>query len=64
MKGMYGLDVLTKLRELDPTARVSADVQSWSQDMVKAACASGFITKPVQGEHLIAVVRGILEGQG
>ena len=67
MKGMYGLDVLTKLRELDPTARVlvvSADVQSSSQDMVKAAGASGFITKPVQGEHLIAVVRGILEGQG
>ena len=31
MKGMYGLDVLTKLRELDPAARVivvSADVQT------------------------------------
>ena len=31
MKGMYGLDVLTKLREIDPAARVivvSADVQS------------------------------------
>jgi len=67
MKGMYGLDVLTKLRELDPTVRVlvvSADVQSSSQDMVRAAGASGFITKPVQSEHLIATVRGILEGQG
>jgi two-component system chemotaxis response regulator CheY len=67
MKGMYGLEVLTKLRELDPTARVvvvSADVQSSSQDMVKEAGASGFINKPVQGEHLIAVVRGVLQGQG
>ena len=40
MKGMYGLDVLAKLRELDPSARVvvvSADVQQSSQDMVHAA---------------------------
>ena len=36
MKGMYGLDVLTKLREMDPSARViviSADVQTSSHDM-------------------------------
>src|SRR6476620_1865926 len=36
MKGMYGLDVLAKLREMDPGARVivvSADVQSSSQAM-------------------------------
>ena len=34
MKGMYGLEVLAKLRELDPAARVvvvSADVQTSSQ---------------------------------
>ena len=39
MKGMYGLDVLTKLRELDATARVivvSADVQSSSHRLVAA----------------------------
>ena len=66
MKGMYGLDVLTKLRELDPGARVivvSADVQSSSQEMVQAAGASGFINKPVDREHLIRVVRGVLEGE-
>ena len=37
MKDMYGLDVLAKLRELDPEARVivvSADVQRLSQEMV------------------------------
>jgi two-component system chemotaxis response regulator CheY len=63
MKGMYGLEVLTKLREMDPGARVivvSADVQSSSQDMVQAAGASGFINKPVEREHLLSVVRRVL----
>ena len=35
MKGMYGLDVLTKLREMDPAARVivvSADIQNSSRE--------------------------------
>ena len=65
MKGMYGLDVLAKLRELDPAARVvvvSADVQSSSQEMVQAAGASGFINKPSDRAHLIQVVRNVLEG--
>jgi chemotaxis response regulator CheB len=34
MKGMYGLDVLTKIRELDPDAKVivvSADIQTSSR---------------------------------
>ena len=66
MKGMYGLDVLAKLRELDPTARVivvSADVQESSQKMVDAAGASAFILKPVERERVLTVVRGVLEGQ-
>jgi two-component system, chemotaxis family, chemotaxis protein CheY len=65
MKGMYGLDVLAKLRELDPAARVivvSADVQSSSQEMVQAAGASGFITKPIDRAQLIQVVHDVLEG--
>ena len=65
MKGMYGLDVLAKLRELDPTARVivvSADVQRSSQEMAEAAGASGFITKPVSREDLLAVIGRVLEG--
>ena len=64
MKGMYGLDVLTKLRQLDPAARVvviSADVQQSSQDMVHAAGAIGFLTKPVERELVLSVVRGALE---
>jgi two-component system chemotaxis response regulator CheY len=66
MKGMYGLDVLTKLRELDATARVivvSADVQSSSHQLVEAAGANGFINKPVNRERLLSVVRTVLEGR-
>lgn len=65
MKGMYGLDVLAKLRELDPMARVivvSADVQRSSQQMAEAAGARGFLTKPVGREDLLAVIRRVLEG--
>ena len=64
MKGMYGLDVLTKLRELDPDARVvvvSADVQQSSQNMVAAAGAIGFLNKPVEPELVLRLLRGALE---
>ena len=59
MKGMYGLEVLTKLRELDPTARVivvTADIQTSSRDMVQAAGAAGFISKPIEAEQILEVV--------
>ena len=65
MKGMYGLDVLTKLRELDPAARVvvvSADVQQSSQEMAEAAGAVAFINKPVDAQQVLSLVRGVLEG--
>lgn len=64
MKGMYGLDVLTKLRELDPNARVivaSADVQQSSQELVQAAGAAGFINKPVDPQRALSLVRGVLQ---
>ena len=63
MKGMYGLDVLEKLRQMDPGARVivvSADVQESSQQLVTQAGASGFINKPVDREQLLRVVNGVL----
>jgi len=66
MKGMYGLDVLTKLRELDASACVivvSADVQSSSQRMVEEAGASGFLNKPVDRQQLLDVVHTALEGR-
>ncbi len=65
MKGMYGLDVLTKLRELDPAARiivVSADVQESSHRLAEAAGAVGFINKPVDAQQVLRLVRGVIEG--
>jgi two-component system chemotaxis response regulator CheY len=59
MKGMYGLEVLSKLRELDPEARVvvlSADIQTSSRDMVQAAGASGFLSKPADPEQMLEMV--------
>jgi two-component system chemotaxis response regulator CheY len=59
MKGMYGLDVLVKLREMDPKALVivaSADIQSSTRQMVDEAGALAFINKPFVSEPVIAAV--------
>lgn len=63
MKGMYGLDVLVKLREMDPRALVvvaSADIQSSTRQMVDEAGALGFINKPFVSEQVIATVEAAL----
>jgi two-component system chemotaxis response regulator CheY len=60
MKGMYGLEVLERLREMDPAARVivvSADVQQSSRDLVESGGGIGFLTKPVQADSLLDAVR-------
>jgi len=65
MKGMYGLDVLTKLREMDPSARVivvSADVQTSSHEMVEQAGAAGFLMKPIDSDEVLAMVQSTLGG--
>ena len=65
MKGMYGLDVLAKLIELDPAVRVlvmSADVQTSSREMVKQAGAAGFINKPAAPEEIVDAVSRIVGG--
>ena len=64
MRGMYGLDVLVKLRQLDPAACVvvvSADVQESSQQMVQEAGARAFLIKPVERDSMLATVKGVLE---
>ncbi len=65
MKGMYGLDVLAKLREFDPGARVivvSADVQSSSQALALDAGACGFLNKPVDHAELLRTIGHVLHG--
>jgi len=65
MKGMYGLDVLARLREMDQSARVivvSADVQTSSRDLVQAGGAAGFITKPANPAQVLEMVDQVLKG--
>ena len=64
MKGMYGLDVLARLREIDPVARVvvvSADVQTSSHQMAAEAGAAGFLIKPLDETEALAIIRKVLD---
>ena len=57
INGMYGLEVLDKLRYLDAQARVivaSADVQSFTHNQVKAAAAEKALRESeAQDRHLV-----------
>lgn len=65
MRGMHGLDVLSKLREMDPQARVivaSADIQRSTRELVDAAGGSGFVSKPFDAERVLSAVNTVLGG--
>ncbi|MBI2817018.1 MAG: response regulator [Acidobacteria bacterium] len=64
MQGMYGLDVLTKLRELDPSARVlvaTADIQASTREMAQTAGACGMISKPFTSRQVLEAVHAALQ---
>ena len=66
MPGMPGMDVLARLRELDKNVRViigTADIQSSTQDLTKAAGASAFVGKPFTPERLLPVIHELLEAK-
>jgi two-component system chemotaxis response regulator CheY len=66
MKGMYGLEVLARLREMDPTVKVivvSADVQTSSHELVAQGGAAGFLVKPVDANEVLTLVRSTLGEQ-
>jgi two-component system, chemotaxis family, chemotaxis protein CheY len=65
MNGMYGLEVLTKMRELNPDVRVivaTADIQTSTREQVRSAGAAAFVNKPVNRKELAGVVTAVLEG--
>jgi len=65
MRGMYGLDVLTKLREMDPGVRViviSADIQTTSKELVTAGGAAAFLNKPAKADDIVSTVERVLGG--
>src|SRR5947209_8500333 len=59
MGGMYGIEVLQKLREIDSHARVivaTADIQNSTREMAEQAGSRGFLTKPIRKEELLSLV--------
>jgi len=64
MDGMYGLDVLQKLREMDDQVRVivaTADVQTSTREMAEQRGSFGFVSKPIQTEALLGIVNSVLQ---
>ena len=65
MHGMYGVEVLQKLKQLNPTLPVivvSADIQRTTRDEVKDAGAVAMVNKPVTREQLEEVLGIVLAG--
>jgi two-component system, chemotaxis family, chemotaxis protein CheY len=65
MHGMYGLEVLTKLRELNPKLPViivTADIQKSTRAQVQAAGAAAIVNKPMKKEELASVLATVLSG--
>ncbi|CAN5449283.1 N/A [soil metagenome] len=65
MKGMNGIEVLGRLRELDHDARViivTADVQSSTRAMTTDGGACGFVTKPIVSDRILNAVDAALRG--
>jgi|SRR5580704_594634 two-component system chemotaxis response regulator CheY len=64
MSGMYGIDVLKKLKEIDPEIRVvvaSADIQASTRAMVEEAGATAFINKPFDVDRVLKAVSAALK---
>lgn len=65
MHGMYGVDVLQKLKQLNadlPVIVVSADIQRTTREQVKDNGAAAMINKPVTKEQLAEVLGIVLAG--
>jgi CheY-like chemotaxis protein len=65
MHGMDGVEVLRKLREMNPQLPVivlTADIQRTTRDLVKEAGAVAMVNKPVSKEQLSEVLPIVLAG--
>jgi two-component system, chemotaxis family, chemotaxis protein CheY len=63
MEDMGGVEVLARLKEIDanvPVVVISADVQSTTEGVVKAAGASYFLGKPAQSAEVLNAIRSSL----
>ncbi len=65
MHGMYGADVLQKLKQLNadlPVIIATADIQRTTREQVKELGASAMVNKPVTKEQLAEVLEVVLKG--
>ena len=65
MTGMYGLEVLEKIRQMDPDARViiaSADIQSSTRELAERGGAAAVINKPLVAEDVLDALQKTLAG--
>ena len=65
MKVMYGLEVLTKMLQMNSEARVivaTADIQTTTAEQVRAAGAKAILNKPVNRQQLAVTIKLVLEG--
>jgi two-component system, chemotaxis family, chemotaxis protein CheY len=66
MTGMYGQEVLEKLKELNPALPViisTADIQRSTRNQVKTSGAAAMINKPVNKEELAEILDLVWKGQ-
>jgi two-component system chemotaxis response regulator CheY len=67
MAGMYGIEVLKKMIEMDPGAKViiaSADIQNLTRTAALESGAAAFVTKPIGKETLLQTVGTVLRDEG
>jgi two-component system chemotaxis response regulator CheY len=65
MEGMYGLEVLAKVRELNPDAKVivaTADIQKSTREQAQSAGAVALVNKPLNPAEVVRVVSEVLQG--
>jgi two-component system chemotaxis response regulator CheY len=65
MNGIYGLEVLQKLKQLNPDLPVivaTADIQRTTRDQVKEAGASALVNKPLNREEFVELLELIWSG--
>lgn len=65
MEGIYGMEVLNKIRELDREAKVivaTSDIQHSTRTDAKEAGAVALINKPFNRDEILRVVSAVLQG--
>jgi two-component system chemotaxis response regulator CheY len=65
MTGMYGLEVLAKMKEMNPEVRIivaTADIQQSTAEQVRAAGAKAILNKPINRQKLSQTLQAVLEG--